>query len=68
MKAPTYRRSLPPTTVATIPSTTVLALQIAKRFGGKKPTVQQLRDAFGMSRATAFRWRAAWDYVNGVAA
>ena len=68
MKAPTCRDSLPPTTNATMPSTTVLALQIAKRFGGKKPTVDQLRTVFGMSRATAFRWRAAWDYVNGSAA
>ncbi len=68
MKSPTYRGNLPPTTVASMPSTTVLALQIAKRFGGKKPAVQQLRDTFGMSRATAFRWRAAFDYVNGGAA
>lgn len=68
MKASTYRDTLPPLTGTSIPSTAVLALLIAKRFGGKKPTVDQLRDAFGMSRATAFRWRAAWDYVNGSAA
>lgn len=68
MKASIYRETLPPMTGTTTPSTVVLALQIAKRFGGKKPTVDQLRTVFGMSRATAFRWRAAWDYVNGGAA
>ncbi len=43
----------------------IVALQIAKRFGGRRPTIEQLRSAFGMSRATAYRWRAAWDYVEG---
>lgn len=68
MRAKTYRATLPPTHVIATPSTVVLSLRIAKRFNGKRPTVQQLRDAFGMSRATAFRWVAAWDAVYGVAA
>jgi len=68
MKARSYRVSLPPTTGVGLPSSAVLALRIAKRFGGKKPTVEQLQTAFGMSRATAFRWRAALDYVHGEAA
>jgi hypothetical protein len=68
MKAKTYLATLPPTHGVSIPLTVVLSLRITKRFSGKRPTVQQLRDAFGMSRATAFRWVAAWDAVYGVAA
>lgn len=35
------------------------ACVIARRFRAAVPTVQQLQEAFGMSRATAYRWRAA---------
>ncbi len=42
----------------------IQALRIAQRFGNKRPTIQGLRESFGMSRATAYRWRAAWDYVR----
>lgn len=41
----------------------ITALRITKKFGGKRPTIDQLMTGFGMSRATAYRWRAAWDYV-----
>lgn len=68
MRAGSYRDTLQPVPHTSLPTTAVLALRIAKRFNGKRPTVQQLRDAFGMSRATAFRWVAAWDAVYGVAA
>lgn len=63
-----YRHKQPPVPHTSLPTTVVLALRIAKRFNGKRQTVQQLRDAFGMSRATAFRWRAAWDAAYGEAA
>ena len=35
------------------------AVRIAKRYAHRLPTVEELRNDFGMSRATAFRWRAA---------
>lgn len=68
MRAGSYRDTLPPAPHTSLPTTAVLALRIAMRFNGKRPTVQKLRDDFGMSRATAFRWVAAWDAVYGVAA
>lgn len=36
-----------------------IAAVIARQYGGRVPTVQQLRDQFGMSRATAYRWVGA---------
>lgn len=35
------------------------ACRIAKRYSHRLPTVQELRQDFGMSRATAFRWLSA---------
>jgi hypothetical protein len=35
------------------------ACRIANRFRTRIPTVEELMENFGMSRATAFRWRAA---------
>ena len=43
------------------------AIAIAHRFTHHAPTVAQLREAFNMSRATAYRWRRAWLDANGVA-
>lgn len=37
-----------------------LAVRLALRFGGQAPSVPQLRNEFGMSRATAYRWRRAF--------
>lgn len=48
-----------------VPSTVVFALRIANEFRDRQPTVEQLMVRFEMSRATAFRWRAAWQYVCG---
>lgn len=62
-RAPVYSSVEPRAHVA--PCVRVIqALRIAQRFGNKRPTIQGLRDSFGMSRATAYRWRAAWDYVQ----
>lgn len=36
-----------------------VAARIAKRYSRRLPTIQELRDDFGMSRATAYRWLAA---------
>lgn len=33
-----------------------VAIRIADEFRDELPTVQQLQDRFGMSRATAYRW------------
>lgn len=40
--------------------TITTALRIVRRYGDHLPTVAQLRADFGVSRATAFRWRAAF--------
>lgn len=40
----------------------IIALQVSRKYR-RRPDVQQLMRDFGMSRATAFRWRAAWQYV-----
>jgi uncharacterized protein (DUF433 family) len=42
--------------------TLVVALQIVAKYRAK-PSVETLRKDFGMCRATAYRWRAAWQYV-----
>lgn len=44
----------------------IVAVRIAVEFGRKQPTVAQLVRRFGMCKATAHRWRAAWEYVEGV--
>lgn len=44
---------------------TVTALRIAREFRDRQPTVAELMARHGMSRATAYRWRAAWQYVVG---
>ena len=44
-----------------------IAVKIARRFREKEPTVPSLMDVFGMSRATAYRWVAAWKAANGLA-
>lgn len=41
----------------------IYALRIARRYR-QRPTAEQLMRDYGMSRATAYRWRAAWDYVH----
>lgn len=43
----------------------VVALQLITKYGKRQRTVQQLRADFGMSRASAYRWRAAWIYIQG---
>lgn len=38
----------------------VVALKLVRRFGDKTPTKEQLMQQFECSRATAYRWIAAW--------
>lgn len=49
-----------PVAVAYVHQNILTAIRVAKRYGGKCPTVAQLQADFGMSRASAYRWRAAW--------
>lgn len=37
----------------------LMAIRIADAYRDRLPTVQQLQDRFGMSRATAYRWLAS---------
>lgn len=37
----------------------MVAIRMTRKYGKRIPSVQELQDDFGMSRATAFRWRAA---------
>lgn len=39
--------------------TILTAVRIAKQYSHRLPTVAELMDAYGMSRATAYRWRSA---------
>ena len=43
-----------------------IACQMAVKFTHRAPTVADLRAQFGMSRATAYRWRNAWRAANGL--
>lgn len=40
--------------------TLTAALRMVRMYGDRMPSVPQLRTDFGISRATAFRWRAAF--------
>ncbi|WP_329859385.1 hypothetical protein [Stenotrophomonas hibiscicola] len=40
--------------------TLTAALRMVRTYGNRIPSVAQLRADFGVSRATAFRWRAAF--------
>lgn len=40
--------------------TITTALRLVRMYGDRVPSVSQLRADFGVSRATAFRWRAAF--------
>jgi hypothetical protein len=44
-----------------------MAFRISAAFPSAIPSVAQLRDHFGMSRATAYRWIAAMKESRGVA-
>lgn len=55
---------LPPTASATH-RTMQVACRIALRFPRGVPTAGELQQAFGMNRATAYRWVAAMRAVRG---
>ncbi len=40
--------------------TLTAALRMVRMYGDRLPSIAQLRADFGVSRATAFRWRAAF--------
>lgn len=64
MKRRSYIEDQPPTTAATH-QVIQMACRIVMRFPKVTPTPVQLQDAFGMHRATAYRWVAAMKAVRG---
>jgi len=36
-----------------------LGIQVARKYGNRVPDASELQDSFNLSRATAYRWRAA---------
>lgn len=42
------------------------AIRISIAFRDREPKVHELRERFGMSRATAYRWRRAWRLAHGL--
>lgn len=63
---PDYRpnNNPPPTTAH---GHALTALRIALAFTNSTPTVPALRERFGMSRATAYRWVASYKIAKGAA-
>lgn len=45
-----------------VSKTLIVALRIALKYR-QRPSMESLISEFGMSKATASRWRAAWDCV-----
>lgn len=45
--------------------TLTAALRMVRMYGDRIPSVAQLRADFGISRATAFRWRGAFREAMG---
>ena len=55
---PDYRMEhMPPFNTAS--GYVAMACKIAERFHNTVPTARELRELYGMSDATAYRWRAA---------
>jgi DNA-binding IclR family transcriptional regulator len=46
--------------------TVLVAARIATEYANRLPTVSELRSRFGMSRATAYRWLAAFRQARGL--
>ena len=63
-----YRTELHIPAPNTTRSAVYLAAVIQKKYGGRIPSPQQLRDQFGMSRATAYRWVSALQWAKGESA
>lgn len=63
---PDYRpNNNPPPTSAH--GSALTAMRIALAFTNQPPTVPALRERFGMSRATAYRWIASYKIAKGAA-
>lgn len=49
-------------TAQSVSKVQIVALRIARKYR-QRPSIDSLVAEFGMCKATAYRWRAAWDYV-----
>lgn len=54
----------PPSSVSAL---AIQAMRLALRYQHRTPTVAELRETYGMSRATAYRWIAAFKAAKGEA-
>lgn len=61
----TMRPGTPPPSTA--PASLYSAACIATHYANRLPTVHELKAEFGMSRATAYRWVAAFKCARGLA-
>lgn len=56
MRQPNYTMERPRPSKNTVNASIMVACSIACRYSRRLPTVKELQEQFGMSRATAYRW------------
>lgn len=56
MRQPNYTEQMPGPSRNTVNGSILIACSIARRYSRRLPTVKELQEQFGMSRATAYRW------------
>lgn len=65
-RCPAYTESLSRLPASSSHGGIEMAVRIAKTFSHTNPTPRALQQRFGMSRATAYRWVAAFKNANPI--